>query len=72
MRDAAGRVVTRVEQRPSATTVTHRQDRTQQDKIVTAEAVMKMLRDAVVERSAKARNARQQRQGRTHNVYLVK
>ena len=65
VRDAAGRVVTRVEQRPSATTVTHRQDRTQQDKIVTAEAVMKMLRDAVVERSAKARNARQQRQGRT-------
>ena len=56
--DKAGRVQTRVETTPSVTKVTYRQDRTHQDKMATAESLIKAVKDLAVDRSKKAAQKR--------------
>ena len=59
--DQAGRPSTVVQPRPSGTHVQTRQDRTQADRLLTAEAVMKVLKDLMMQKSVKAREYRQKR-----------
>eukprot|EP01071_Lankesteria_metandrocarpae_P011911 Lankesteria_metandrocarpae@DN5478_c0_g1_i2.p1 len=53
--DSTGRVRTRVEPRPSGTTIVHKQDRTQKDKMITAEELIKQVRNLVAQRADRAK-----------------
>lgn len=61
VKDPDGRVATRVEPKPGSTTVTHRKDRSQGDKLVTADQIMQGLRNLAATRASKAKVYRERR-----------
>ena len=61
VKDNRGRVQTLVEPRPGSTNVRYRQDRTNIDKMTTAESIITMLRELAADRSRKAQVRRKGR-----------
>ena len=61
LKDAKGRVDTRVQPKESSIIMTQRRDRSQQDKMVSAEAAVSALRDIAIRRSQTAATRRQKK-----------
>lgn len=60
LKDSLGRIRTLLKNKPGSTEVLHKQDRTVNDKVLTAEAVMRFLRENAARRSERAAERRNQ------------